>query len=89
VDDSVVDLGRQALLTVLLLISPVLLVALAVGVIVGAFQTMTQVHDASLAHVPRIVAILATVAIALPWLIGKMVAYSETLFSHVPVLLGG
>ena len=86
---SVVDAGRQALMTVLLLASPALVVGWVVGVVVGMLQTVTQVHDASLSHVPRLVAIIATIAICLPWLIGRIVEYSQTLFSNVPVLLGG
>ena len=84
-----IDLSRQAMMTALVLVSPVLLVGLMIGVIAGVIQTVTQVQDQSLSHVPRIVGVLAAFAICLPWFLQKLVEYSDIIFRNVPFMIGG
>jgi flagellar biosynthetic protein FliQ len=72
----------------LLLSAPVLLVTLAVGLIVSIFQAATQINDASLSFIPKLVGVLATFAIAGPWMISPMTDYMRRLFTGLPGMIG-
>ncbi|MBX6316563.1 MAG: flagellar biosynthetic protein FliQ [Isosphaeraceae bacterium] len=80
----VIDWSREALRMALLLGGPLLLVALAVGLVVGVGQTLTQMHDPVVGLVPRLVAVVLAVLAALPWLVGRWVAYAVELISSIP-----
>ncbi|MBW3599702.1 MAG: flagellar biosynthesis protein FliQ [Planctomycetes bacterium] len=85
-----VDLGRQAMLTGLLIGAPVLLVGMAVGLGVGLLQALTQIQDQTISFVFKIVAMLVTLAVTLPWLLQTMMDYSEELITSIPAtILGG
>jgi flagellar biosynthetic protein FliQ len=85
-----IDLGREALMTGLILGAPVLVVGLAVALVVGLLQALTQIQDPTISFVPKLVAMMAALGVCLPWLIQRMVEYSEVLFTHIPqTLIGG
>ena len=86
--ESVMTLGRNAMEITLLLSAPLLLVTLAVGLIVSIFQAATQINDASLSFIPKLVAVLATFAIAGPWMITIMTDYMRRLLTELPGLIG-
>ena len=82
--DPVIDWTREALRMALLLGGPLLAVALVVGLVVGVGQTLTQMNEPVVGQVPRLVAVLAAALIALPWLIGRWVAYAVELIGSIP-----
>jgi flagellar biosynthetic protein FliQ len=84
---TVIDLGRQAVLTVVVLGAPVLFVAALVGIVVGFLQAITQIHDPAILFVARLIAVLAVLAIGLPWLAEHCAGYSREVFEHIPVTL--
>jgi flagellar biosynthesis protein FliQ len=84
-----VDLTREAMLTALTLGAPLLLVALAVGLVVGLLQTLTQVQDQTISFVPKIVAVVAAIGFCLPWLIQRLVEYSQLLMANIPATIMG
>jgi flagellar biosynthetic protein FliQ len=85
-----IDLGRGAIITALLVSAPILLVGLVVGLVIGLLQALTQVQDQTVAFVPKIVAMVAALALCLPWLIERMMEYSHALIVDIPrSLLGG
>ena len=63
---------------------PILGVGLAVGVLVSLFQAITQINDATLAMVPKILAIFAVVAIAGPWMFHQTLHFATQMFSYMP-----
>ncbi len=79
-----VDLGWQAATVALMLGGPVMLVALAVGVVVGLLQAMTQVQEQTVSFVPKLAAVVATLVLMLPWLIDRLVEYSHDLIANIP-----
>ena len=81
---EVIDWSREALRMALLLGGPPLAVALVVGLVVGIGQTLTQMHEPVVGQVSRLVAVLAAVLIALPWLLGRWVAYAADLIGSIP-----
>jgi flagellar biosynthetic protein FliQ len=80
----VVDLARNMLMTALLIAAPMLVVALAVGLVVSVIQAVTQVQEQTISFVPKLVAVGATFIIALPWIIQIMVKYTTELFRSIP-----
>ena len=85
-----IDLGREALMTALLIGAPVLLVGVVVGLAIGLLQALTQIQDQTVSFVPKIVAMLLAFSICLPWLLQRMIDYSQTLFNNIPnIVLGG
>lgn len=85
---TAIDLGRDAIVTALLLGSPVLIVGMLVGLIVGLVQALTQVQDQTLAFVPKIAAMVLALSFFLPWLIQLMLEYCHNLFTNIPGMLG-
>ncbi|MEM1060895.1 MAG: flagellar biosynthesis protein FliQ [Planctomycetota bacterium] len=84
------EIGRQALLTTLLLGLPVMGCAVVVGLAMSIFQAVTQLQDQTLGFVPKIVAMLAVLLYTLPWMIDLSVSYTRNLFESIgPSVLGG
>ncbi len=75
----VLEWSREALRLALLLGGPPLVAALLAGLLVGAVQTMTQMHEPAVALVPRLVAVLVVVLVALPWFVSRWVAFFAAL----------
>ncbi len=80
----VVDWSREAVRMALVLGGPLLLAALAVGIVIGIGQTLTQMHDPVVGQVPRMVAVMLVVLIALPWLMGSWIGYASELIASIP-----
>jgi flagellar biosynthetic protein FliQ len=79
-----IDLGREAVWTALLVGSPVLLAGMTVGLLIGLFQALTQIQEQTVAFVPKILAMVLALSIALPWLIARMLQYSTELIGGIP-----
>ena len=79
-----IDLCREALLTSLLVGSPVLVAGLVVGLLVGLFQALTQIQEQSVVFVPKIIVMLLVLSISLPWLIAQMLQYTGDLIAGIP-----
>jgi len=78
--DVVVNIIQQGALMILLLSAPMLLIGLGVGLIVSIFQATTQIQEATLAFVPKIVAVLLSMVIFGPWIISTLVNFTRNLF---------
>ncbi|MEO7218654.1 MAG: flagellar biosynthesis protein FliQ [Gemmatimonadaceae bacterium] len=83
----VVDMARNMIMTALLIAAPMLVVALAVGLIVSIIQAVTQIQEQTLSFVPKLVAVAVTFIIALPWIIQIMVRYTSELFRSLPSMI--
>ncbi len=83
-ESLVIDASREAIQVALWLGGPLLLVALVAGLLVGIGQTVTQMHEPVVGQVARLVAVLAAVLLALPWLAGRWVSYAAELFGSIP-----
>lgn len=79
-----IDLGREAIWIGLLISSPVLLTGMVVGLVIGLLQALTQVQEQTVAFVPKIVAMLIVLSLALPWLIARMLQFSGDVISGIP-----
>ena len=85
--DWVIGLGSEAIKVTLLLAAPILTVGLAVGLIVSIFQAVTQIQEMTLTFVPKIIAVMVALIVALPWMIDLIVTYTQELFQSIPMYM--
>jgi flagellar biosynthesis protein FliQ len=85
---SVVTIGQQALSVMLLLAAPMLLTSLVVGLIVSVLQAATQINEMTLTFIPKLIATLAALIVAGPWMITFFVDYVRRLFESIPGVIG-
>jgi flagellar biosynthetic protein FliQ len=83
----VLTMGQEALWMLLLVSSPVLGMVLVVGLIVSLFQAVTQINEATLAFVPKLIAAVAVLAIAGPWMLSMLVEYIQRTIESIPASL--
>jgi flagellar biosynthetic protein FliQ len=80
---EVLDIAREAIFTLIIVASPVMLVGLAVGLVISLFQALTQIQEMTLAFVPKILAIFASLLIALPFMGEKLHEEMLRLAAHI------
>ncbi len=85
---SVITLGQQALYVMLMIAAPMLLSALLVGLLVSILQAATQINEMTLSFIPKLLAMLAALVIAGPWMITFYVDYVRRLFESIPSAIG-
>ncbi|GMV48201.1 MAG: flagellar biosynthetic protein FliQ [Pseudomonadota bacterium] len=85
---QVLTAGQQGLTTLLMVSGPVLGVVLVVGLVVSVFQAATQINEATLSFVPKIVAAFAVLAFAGPWMIATLVEYLQRTLQALPAAVG-
>lgn len=82
----VVELARNSIYTTLLVSSPMLILALIVGLSISLLQSITQIQEMTLTFIPKIVAVAIALIIFLPWMISTVVGFASQLFSIIPTL---
>ncbi|MGA2955263.1 MAG: flagellar biosynthesis protein FliQ [Thermodesulfobacteriota bacterium] len=82
--DLVLQIARDAIEITLYLSLPILGVGLVVGVLVSLFQTVTSIQDPSLVFVPKIVVVLLVLLFLSPWMMRKMLSYTEQIIVNLP-----
>jgi len=82
-EQGVLDLGRQAVWTVLLVGGPLLAVSLLTGLVIGILQAVTQINEQTLTFVPKIVAVFAGVALLGPWMLTTLVGFAAELIGNL------
>jgi flagellar biosynthetic protein FliQ len=83
--DLVIQIFRDCLKTALLIAAPLLGAAIVVGLTVSIFQAATQIHETSLAFVPKILAIVVCLIVLAPWMLQVLVAFASGIISNIPV----
>ncbi len=85
---QVLSAGQQGLMILLMVAAPVLLTVLVVGLVVSIFQAATQLNEATLSFVPKIVAAVAVLGIAGPWMMSTLVEYLQRTLQAIPAAVG-
>lgn len=75
------ELGRNAFWMALSTSAPILLIGLAVGLSIALFQAVTQLQEQTLTFVPKIAAMIVAASVFIPWISGRMVAFTQTMLS--------
>ncbi len=81
--ELVMTLGQESIKTMLLLSAPLLICAVVVGLAVSIFQAVTQINEATLSFVPKIVAIVLTLILCGPWMMDVISRFTTTLFDNI------
>ena len=87
-DTDIIDIAMQTMVIALKLSAPILLTALAVGFLVSLFQSMTQIQEATLSFVPKVIAVGGAVVLSGNWMLHTMITFTQQLFERLPALLG-
>ena len=82
---QVLTIARDGLLTLLIVC---VMVVLAVGLVVSIFQAATQIHEATLSFVPKLLAAFATLGLAGPWMLSTLVDYIRSVLTSIPSVVG-
>lgn len=85
--DFVVGFSRQAVETALMLALPILGLGMAVGLFVSIFQSVTQIQEMTLTFVPKIVAVMLGLLLFGPWMLTKLMNFTENIFINFPTYL--
>lgn len=85
---QVFTFGQQGLYMMMLVSAPILIVVLLVGVVISVIQAATQINEATLSFVPKVVAAILTLAIAGPWMMTELVEYIQRTLQTIPSFVG-
>ncbi len=85
---SVLTLAQQALEVTVLISAPLLLTALAVGLLVSIFQAATQINEMTLSFIPKLLAMFAVLVLGGPWMLQTLIDYIQRLYLSIPQMIG-
>ncbi len=85
---TVIDIGRGAMEVLLLISAPLFIAALVTGLLVSIFQAATQINEATLSFVPKLLVIFLTLIAAWPWMLTLMTDYMRQLYQSIPNIIG-
>jgi flagellar biosynthetic protein FliQ len=86
--ESIIVIGQQALVVTAMLAAPMLLSALAAGLLIGVFQAATQINEVTLSFIPKLLVLAAALYIGGGWMLKVLLGYSESLIKSIPSLIG-
>jgi flagellar biosynthesis protein FliQ len=86
--ETVLDIGREALFLTMMIAAPLLLSALAVGLLIGIFQAATQIQEMTLSFIPKLMVLVLALLISGPWMLRLITEFTLRLFAEIPGLLG-
>lgn len=85
--EMVTTIGQQALWVTMLIAAPLLLSALAVGLLVGMFQAATQINEMTMSFIPKLLVLVAALVVAGPWMLTIITTYTRQLIEQIPSLI--
>ncbi|MDH5766501.1 MAG: flagellar biosynthesis protein FliQ [Gammaproteobacteria bacterium] len=86
--DTVMHLASQTLWMTILIGAPLLLSALAIGLLVGMFQAATQINEMTLSFIPKLGILVIALFVFGPWMLSNIVDFTRQLFENIPMMLG-
>lgn len=85
--EMVTTIGQQALWVTMIIAAPLLMSALAVGLLVGMFQAATQINEMTMSFIPKLLVLVLALVAAGPWMLGVIVNYTQELIGRIPSLI--
>jgi flagellar biosynthesis protein FliQ len=85
---QVFTFGQQGLYMLMLVAAPILIVVLLVGTVISVIQAATQINEATLSFVPKVIAAVLTLAVAGPWMMTTLVEYIQRTLMTIPSVVG-
>jgi flagellar biosynthetic protein FliQ len=86
-EELVIRLGQDALRTTAMLSAPLLISTLVVGLAVSIFQALTQINEATLTFIPKMIVVAVVFVLAGPWMMDVMTTYTTSLLENIPVMV--
>jgi len=86
--ESVMDLARHSLLITAMIAAPLLIVSLLVGLVIGMLQAATQIHEATLSFIPKLLLLVLTLFAAGPWMLRMLTDFTRDLYTSIPAMIG-
>jgi len=86
--ETVTTIGQQALWVTMLISAPMLVSALAVGLLVGMFQAATQINEMTMSFIPKLLVLVIAIVAAGPWMLSVIINYTRELVFSIPSLIG-
>ena len=80
---DVIELGREAIVTLLKISAPIMGMALVVGLIIALFQALTSIQEMTLTFVPKILVIIVSVMLFLPYMLSTLSGFTVSLFDRM------
>jgi flagellar biosynthetic protein FliQ len=82
--EGVLEVGQEAIKTILLVAGPMLGLSLVVGLMVSAFQAMTQINEMTLTFLPKIITMFIVLLVMFPWMLKILVGFMTGVWGHIP-----
>ncbi len=86
--DTIIDLSQQALYLIAMIAAPMLLSALAIGLLIGMFQAATSINEQTLSFIPKLMVLLLSILVAGPWMLNLLLSFTRRLYIGIPGLIG-
>ncbi|TFH73838.1 flagellar biosynthesis protein FliQ [Gammaproteobacteria bacterium LSUCC0112] len=86
--DVAVNIWREAMWLIVLLVAVIVMPSLLIGLVISTFQAATQINEQTLSFLPRLLVTLVVIIITGPWLLGRIMDYTEQLVLSIPFLVG-
>jgi flagellar biosynthetic protein FliQ len=84
--ESVIELAQSALRVTLLVAGPMLVAGMLVGLVISIVQAATQINEMTMTFVPKIVAVMLVMVLALPWIISQMTSFTVGIFNRIATM---
>lgn len=81
--DMIVEMAREAVFTLLIVSAPMLIVGMIVGLLISIVQAATQVNEMTMTFVPKIVAVMVTAVVFLPFIMAKLTTFTQEMFARI------
>jgi len=85
--ETITTIGQQALWVTMMLAAPLLLSALAVGLLVGMFQAATQINEMTMSFIPKLLVLVGALVLAGPWMLSIIINFTKQLIGQIPTLI--
>jgi flagellar biosynthetic protein FliQ len=86
--ETVMDLAHRTLLVTSMIAAPMLLIALIAGLVIGMLQAATQINEATLSFIPKLLLLVLTLFAAGPWILRMLIDFTRDLYASIPGLIG-
>ncbi|HUE09463.1 MAG TPA: flagellar biosynthesis protein FliQ [Steroidobacteraceae bacterium] len=86
--EYVMDLAHSTLLVTAMIAAPMLLIALITGLVIGMLQAATQINEATLSFIPKLLLLVLTLFVAGPWILRVLIDFTRDLYASIPSVIG-
>jgi flagellar biosynthetic protein FliQ len=86
--ENVMDLTHSTLLVTAMIAAPLLLTALVTGLVIGMLQAATQINEATLSFIPKLLLVVLTLFAAGPWMLRVLIDFTRDLYTSIPTVIG-